>query len=469
MKWFQWERQATVLPIIMCMRAWEKPMTNAYGKCWPTTVIIYNNDIVGWYNKWEELLHYGQYLIETFTKKIDMDEFEQELKKQTEKFDLEFKKLDETNLRMLSDNEIIETYKRIEQMWTEWFVPGGLVEPVGHQGERILERITNNDKKAISLLTSTNRESFSKRELRGMLEILIAKKTERDLDDLIENHVKKYYWIHNNYFTTEVLDRQFFLNELKNIEEKYPEPEEQIKAMDDEIEKTNREKEKLIETLKLGEKDKKLIRLLDMFSWYQDYRKEYIMQLLHYLDWIVAEVGARKGISLKEMKYALPEEIITGRLDREKMQERMKRFIYNWNFEHNKSEFGSGLFAVEKEKQIFHEISHSDDITEVSGMVANKGIVRGVARITMSAKEAGQIKKGEILITSMTTPDFVTAMKRAGAIVTNEGGVLCHAAIVSRELNLPCIVGTRIATKIFKNGDMIEVDGNLGVVRKIDK
>jgi pyruvate,water dikinase len=100
-------------------------------------------------------------------------------------------------------------------------------------------------------------------------------------------------------------------------------------------------------------------------------------------------------------------------------------------------------------------------------MVANKGIVRGIARITMSAKEAGEIKKGEILITSMTTPDFVTAMKRAVAIVTNEGGVLCHAAVVSRELGLPCIVGTRIATKIFKTGDIIEVDGNLGVVRKV--
>jgi pyruvate,water dikinase len=120
------------------------------------------------------------------------------------------------------------------------------------------------------------------------------------------------------------------------------------------------------------------------------------------------------------------------------------------------------------EKKIFHSIRHEDEVVEVSGMVANKGIVRGKARITMSAKEAANIQKGEILITSMTTPDFITAMKRAAAVVTNEGGVLCHAAIVSRELGVPCIVGTRIATKVFKTGDLIEVDGNLGVVRKVE-
>jgi pyruvate,water dikinase len=67
----------------------------------------------------------------------------------------------------------------------------------------------------------------------------------------------------------------------------------------------------------------------------------------------------------------------------------------------------------------------------------------------------------------MTTPDFVTAVKRAGGIVTNEGGVTCHAAIVSREFGIPCVVGTRIATRVIKTGDFVEVDGNHGVVRKL--
>jgi pyruvate,water dikinase len=67
----------------------------------------------------------------------------------------------------------------------------------------------------------------------------------------------------------------------------------------------------------------------------------------------------------------------------------------------------------------------------------------------------------------MTVPDLVSAMKRAAAIVTDEGGVTCHAAIISRELKKPCIIGTKVATKVFKDGDLVEVDANKGIVRII--
>ena len=67
----------------------------------------------------------------------------------------------------------------------------------------------------------------------------------------------------------------------------------------------------------------------------------------------------------------------------------------------------------------------------------------------------------------MTSPDFIAGIKKAAAIVTNEGGILCHAAIVSREFGIPCIVGTKTATRLIKTGDLIEVDGNHGFVRII--
>ncbi len=63
----------------------------------------------------------------------------------------------------------------------------------------------------------------------------------------------------------------------------------------------------------------------------------------------------------------------------------------------------------------------------------------------------------------MTDPDFLPAMKKASAIITDEGGITCHAAIVSRELKIPCIIGTRIATKVLKDGDLVEVDANKGI------
>ena len=79
-----------------------------------------------------------------------------------------------------------------------------------------------------------------------------------------------------------------------------------------------------------------------------------------------------------------------------------------------------------------------------------------------------RVKNGDILVTGMTTPNFVPAMKRAGAIVTNDGGITCHAAIVSRELGVPCIIGTRMATKILKDGDLVEVNANDGTINKLN-
>ena len=77
------------------------------------------------------------------------------------------------------------------------------------------------------------------------------------------------------------------------------------------------------------------------------------------------------------------------------------------------------------------------------------------------------MEKDDILVTSMTRPEFVPIMKMAAGIVTDEGGLTCHAAIVSRELGIPCIVGTQIATRSLKDGDRVEVNANHGLIIKL--
>jgi pyruvate,water dikinase len=98
------------------------------------------------------------------------------------------------------------------------------------------------------------------------------------------------------------------------------------------------------------------------------------------------------------------------------------------------------------------------------GLGASPGLVSGPVKLITGAKESSKVQPGEVLVTPMTTPDMVPAMTRAAAIVTDEGGMTCHAAIVSRELGVPCVVGTREATKILKDGHMITVDGKIGTV-----
>lgn len=100
----------------------------------------------------------------------------------------------------------------------------------------------------------------------------------------------------------------------------------------------------------------------------------------------------------------------------------------------------------------------------LTGMAASPGMAAGPVKIIKSAKQISKIKKGDILVTLMTTPDFVPAMKKAVAIVTNSGGQTSHAAIVSRELGVPCVVGTKKATTVLENGQLITVNGALGEI-----
>jgi pyruvate,water dikinase len=100
----------------------------------------------------------------------------------------------------------------------------------------------------------------------------------------------------------------------------------------------------------------------------------------------------------------------------------------------------------------------------LNGAAASPGVAAGPARVVVSASEIDIVREGDVLVAEMTTPDFVPAMKRALAIVTDRGGRTAHAAIVSRELGIPCVVGTGEATKTLRDGQIVTVDGARGLV-----
>ena len=102
----------------------------------------------------------------------------------------------------------------------------------------------------------------------------------------------------------------------------------------------------------------------------------------------------------------------------------------------------------------------------LSGLGASSGIKSGPVTIVHNLKELDKVKTGDVMVTKMTTPDMVPQMKKAIAIVTDEGGITCHAAIVSRELGIPAVVGTETATKVLKDKEIITVDANNGKVYK---
>ncbi len=104
---------------------------------------------------------------------------------------------------------------------------------------------------------------------------------------------------------------------------------------------------------------------------------------------------------------------------------------------------------------------------EVKGQVAFRGKVQGRVRVILDVSVPVEFLEGEILVTGMTRPDYLPYVKKCVGFVTDAGGILSHAAITARELEKPCVIGTEIATKVFKTGDMVEIDAESGVVRKI--
>jgi len=121
----------------------------------------------------------------------------------------------------------------------------------------------------------------------------------------------------------------------------------------------------------------------------------------------------------------------------------------------------------EELKSLGYEIKKEKNttLTEFKGVIANKGIAQGKVKIVYSRNQLDKIKKGDILVAPMTSLWHIPVIQKSSAIVTDEGGITCHAAIISRELNKPCVIGIRVATQALKDDDLIEVDANKGVVK----
>jgi pyruvate,water dikinase len=182
---------------------------------------------------------------------------------------------------------------------------------------------------------------------------------------------------------------------------------------------------------------------------------------------LLTEISKRLKLTRYQVQFMLMEDVkdalLLGKINKQLLNQRLKECVLytEKNFE--------TIYVGKETKKItstFKKFS-AEGITEVVGQTARPGFAKGIVKKIFRAKDMHKFSKGDILISVATDPDIVPAMKRAAAIVTEQGGITSHAAIVSRELGIPCIIGTKIATKVFKDGDMVEVDANKGIVRKI--
>jgi len=282
---------------------------------------------------------------------------------------------------------------------------------------------------------------------------------------LIRKHHENYGWIHSTLFLGNLYTEDEIKTELQKI---LTQPSEQKGRLEQDRKSHLAEAKESIKKI-VSPEEKALAEFFQKSVYYRTARLEWMNKACFIARPLLKECAKRLNITFDEFIYLLPDEIISvlenGELPRKLIawiKERQKGYAYISN---NKQEY---ILITGPDLDIWKSkfSKESESTSEViKGIIAYKGVVRGKVVIVKDRSELHLVENGDILVTRLTTPDFVVAMKKAAAIITDLGGITSHAAITSRELKIPCIVGTKNATRILKRGEMVEVDADQGIVK----
>ncbi|MFH1292036.1 MAG: PEP-utilizing enzyme [bacterium] len=284
--------------------------------------------------------------------------------------------------------------------------------------------------------------------------------------NLLEEHRGKYYYTKCIFINGEyVLDD--YLNQLKDIFSGDELPAKSNERQAREMRANLDKREKLIDQLDISKKWQEIFTNFGGFMVTKIYRRYAQLFAIYQMGNILREIARRGYLTEMQVRFALPEEVKKILLEQEvneaELLERTKLCVYQTTAQ------GHGVYIKKQAQEILKPVEKKVDqnIQVLRGEVACPGMARGKVKIIIRAEDMKKMEVGDILVSIATDPDIVPAMKKAAAIITEQSGVTSHAAIVSRELGIPCVIGTKIATRILKDGDLVEVDAKNGFVKKI--
>jgi|GEM_PF-1513026 len=192
-----------------------------------------------------------------------------------------------------------------------------------------------------------------------------------------------------------------------------------------------------------------------------------------YLAWLVRQVGKPYTVDLLAMllesEYVSFVQRGTPLPSAQELQRRHRFMLVDMGRPYKLRVYvGRRAKVVAKQNHLLEDLDRKiSGVSELRGVTAFPGLARGSVTIIRRVSDMAAFRHGNIIVSQMTQPQFLPIMKKAAAFVTDEGGLLSHAAIVAREMKKPCVIGTKIATKVFKDGDRVEVDATKGIVRKV--
>lgn len=277
-------------------------------------------------------------------------------------------------------------------------------------------------------------ESFIRREERELKKVAeISDETERKA--ALANHAARYSYIHSNYKGYHPIDMSYFSDRLKAVSEK------EFSDVSDQIQKPANIKEWIGFSTYIRDERKRCNMLFNAL--YGRYLKRECQEY---------------DLSYQQAVMLTPDEFEEGKRDGRLRDYEGQRIVV--------TSHETGFRDIDESE--WDRVAKEAASDTLFGTSASKGCASGSVRIVLGRKDFEKVKHGDVIVASMTRPEYASVLKRASAIITNEGSVTCHAAIVSRELGIPCIIGTQNATRVLHDGDLVEVDADRGIITVLE-
>lgn len=360
-------------------------------------------------------------------------------------------------------------------------------EPFGEKIAKYLaaKGVKNMDE-VLSILTFPKKKNFSYYEQYKFLSLaneisknkelrlLFAKQegVEKSLDNYpeilrrIKNHINEFGWIQcRNYYGKEWSLKEM-IKRIKSVLSQAGKELGRLKGLE---EKMIADYARVREAFEIKGEIKKTIELSKELVYYRTYRTDVLHKSGFNIRPLLIEIGKRFEYDFSDMIHMRIEEILKlsqKKVSKEVINERKRDFALvlidgkiNW--------FWGGDFKKYRHELAVFKKSQKKEV-EIKGNTANGGKITGRVKIVRTVDDLPKVEKGDILVAPMTFPSFIPAMEKAAAFVINEGGILCHAAIVSREMNKPCVINTKNATEILRDEQLVEVSADKGIVKIIE-
>lgn len=398
--------------------------------------------------------------------------------------------------KKLKLSDLSEIYQKISRSLLETTGLYLLTQPERQQGLEqelkiiLSEKSKHDDNGFFQKLTQPNDLTSVQRERRDFLEFFFNTfthiqernrkvdeviKSDTRLNDNFEMLVKQYSHISIGGFSKDWHTISYYFRFFREVKKDRKKFVQELKHLLNYQETLSQEKKEVIKQSRVS---KKGVLIAERLS-----RVGYLRQELHYsydhVHYLINEVVERAAPFLKKTtkelfayRHAELAKLLKDpklQLDDREITDRTASYLFF--VESNRLRFFTSKDANTRLNALLPLVDHSH-VREFVGQTAFRGVVQGKARVFSYAADTPELRKkmkemvkGEILVSSQTAPYMMPVIIQAAAIITDEGGITAHAAIVSRELKKPCIVGTKIATKVLKDGDLVEVDADKGVVK----